>query len=137
MRTCDVEDCEKKHHMWGYCEMHAARVKRHGDPLVTHKVMDNRGTNKITYSGSHGRLHRVRGKANQYTCVDCGGPAEEWSYNHNDPNELYGWVKNNKGHEYEVPYSADPYQYDPRCRSCHVQLDSQQNNQHTNREVAL
>lgn len=31
-RICSVEGCNKPRHAHGYCNMHAQRVKRHGDP---------------------------------------------------------------------------------------------------------
>jgi len=123
-KHCSVDGCDKKHHSKGYCEKHHARYRRHGDPLVTHKVMDNRGTDNLTYGGSHGRVSRTRGRAVGYDCVDCGGPADEWSYNHQDPNELRAVISNNKGYQYEVPYSANPDHYDPRCKPCNVAFDA-------------
>lgn len=35
MRTCTVPGCTTKHAAHGYCQLHAMRVRRHGDPLVT------------------------------------------------------------------------------------------------------
>lgn len=33
MRTCSIEDCEKRHYARGWCSMHYNRRRRHGDPL--------------------------------------------------------------------------------------------------------
>lgn len=35
MKTCDIEDCERKHYGRGWCERHYRRWRKHGDPLVT------------------------------------------------------------------------------------------------------
>lgn len=139
MRTCEVvEDgvkCEGKHHSKGMCEKHRERHKRHGDPLVVKKDMTNRGTANLTYSGSHGRVLRTKGRAAGYDCVDCGGPADEWSYDHADPNELRDLVENSKGHIFEAPYSSNPDHYEPRCKSCHRVYDRLTTEQPTTQEV--
>ncbi len=70
----------------------------------------------VTYGAAHRRIYRLRGKASQYACVDCGEAAKDWSYDGNDPNELPdpgGWV-----------YSQDPAYYVPRCRFCHRGYDA-------------
>lgn len=33
-RCCSVEDCNRKHYGRGYCQMHLARLRRFGDPLI-------------------------------------------------------------------------------------------------------
>lgn len=32
-RACQVDQCDRRHHARGYCEMHARRLRVHGDPL--------------------------------------------------------------------------------------------------------
>lgn len=74
-----------------------------------------------TYRQVHGRLKRERGLASNQLCVDCGGPAVEWSFNHDIVDgrdwcwELYQgrWT----------PYSMLTVHYDPRCVSCHRLYD--------------
>jgi hypothetical protein len=40
-----------------------------------------------TYSSIHQRLRRERGPASRHPCHDCGGPAAEWSYLGDCPDE--------------------------------------------------
>ena len=35
MKTCSIDGCEKRHYARGWCSMHHARWRAHGDPLVT------------------------------------------------------------------------------------------------------
>lgn len=68
-----------------------------------------------SYEAMHSRLKHRKGLARRLPCVDCGAPARHWSYDHKDPNELTSPT----GRE----YSANPEHYQPRCRSCHHELD--------------
>ncbi len=68
------------------------------------------------YHAAHGRLYRARGKASSHQCVACGKQANEWAYQHNDPNELIS------KHESRA-YSLDLSRYEPMCHACHVILD--------------
>lgn len=67
------------------------------------------------YVGAHYRVKFEHGSASDHPCVDCAGQAEDWSYDHTDPNEKY----DDRGR----PYSPDPTHYQPRCRRCHRQFD--------------
>ena len=60
----------------------------------------------IKYRAAHATVARVRGKASDHTCVDCGKQAQEWSY------------AQRKG------YSENLDDYAPRCRSCHQRYDN-------------
>ena len=69
----------------------------------------------VTYHGAHKRVRLAHGKATEHACVDCGGAAADWSYNHTDPNadiDVRGRV-----------FSMQPEHYSPRCRSCHHKFD--------------
>lgn len=57
-----------------------------------------------SYKTMHRRLARERGKATEFTCIDCAKPAHEWSFN-------------NVGQRSNVDH------YDPRCRPCHRRFD--------------
>lgn len=70
------------------------------------------------YGSLHTRIQRDRGRADDHACVDCGQQAEQWSYDHTDPNELMHF---RDGGEY--PYSLDINRYEPRCISCHRRFD--------------
>lgn len=64
---------------------------------------------------AHDRVRRERGSASLHRCVDCGGDAAHWSYDHRDEAEL---VDAKKG-----PYSLDPAHYEARCVPCHKRFD--------------
>lgn len=91
--------------------MHSSRWDRHGDLLADKKWVGD----KAGYWGVHKRLARRRGSASGYACVDCGAPAQEWSYNHAAADE--------KCDERGQPYSTNLDDYDPRCKPCHGRLD--------------
>lgn len=57
------------------------------------------------YDMMHARVRRARGPANQHPCVQqCGRKASDWAHTHDtDP--------------------ADPQNYQPMCRACHVRYD--------------
>ena len=74
----------------------------------------------FTYSGAHGHVRAKRGPASEHKCVDCGEQAHDWSYNHDDYQELIGPER--PGAE-EMVYSARPWIYVPRCRRCHRLFD--------------
>ena len=93
------------------CEAHYYRIRRNGtlDP----KPMRT----DLSYRGAHTRIAKSLGAARNHACVDCGGNARHWSYNHADPGEMI----NHKGYR----YSIDPQFYEPRCPTCHVRHDRQ------------
>lgn len=64
----------------------------------------------------------MRGPASAHTCVDCGGPAAEWTYNHNEASrEQEEAVKGERGHVSILRFHPDPAYYSPRCRACHTE----------------
>lgn len=71
---------------------------------------------RASYNAAHLRCKRDRGPVQVKACVDCGRPADDWSYNHDDPDELIS--------PEGLPYSLSPSHYSPRCRSCHRRLDA-------------
>lgn len=73
----------------------------------------------VGYVGAHDRVRRLRGVARLHRCIDCGEPAEDWSYDGNDPAELIDQIK-----PHGSPYSLLPKHYDPRCRPCHAAKDA-------------
>lgn len=107
-RPCEAPDCNGPAVTLGYCDRHYQRLRDIGSLEV------NRRAN--SYRGVHGRIVRIRGKATNHTCVDCGRQAEQWSYDHGDPNE-----KLSTPHGYR--YSLDIDHYDPRCIVCHLRFD--------------
>lgn len=73
---------------------------------------------RVSYDGAHTRCRRYRGPARAHACIDCHRPALEWSFSHETPagRTLY----DDEGR----PYSADPADYEPRCRRCHKLYDN-------------
>jgi len=69
----------------------------------------------VSYSGAHQRTVSTRGKASKQTCP-CGAPAEQWAYNHSDPDERSAVGRG--------AYSLDPQHYVAMCGPCHAQLDA-------------
>jgi hypothetical protein len=124
--VCVVDDCKQLDRgPHGYCGTHWARIQHNGSP---HIVVPNRDRkwrrgevnpawsgDSISYKGAHRRVARLRGLAADQQCVDCGGSARQWSYNHLDPSE--------KRAPNGFRYSTDPHFYVPRCVSCHRYFD--------------
>jgi hypothetical protein len=102
-RTCSTLGCDDKHHARGLCETHYQRAR------------DGANT---SYQAVHLALNTQRGRARNHVCVDCGGPAREWSYDYNDPDEIRS--------ESGTRYSLDIDRYQPRCVSCHRTRDHQE-----------
>lgn len=73
----------------------------------------------VEYFGAHDRVYEDRGPASAMQCVDCDRPAEHWSYDHADPEELVSRTPSTAG----MPYSLHPTHYDPRCVRCHRAYD--------------
>lgn len=72
----------------------------------------------LTYDDVHKMLRDTRGSASEYRCAECGDWAHEWAYQHSaGDSELYG------GEGTTYPYSTDPSDYAPMCKSCHRSLD--------------
>lgn len=73
------------------------------------------------YAMAHNRVRFARGSASQYSCVGCGEQAQHWAYRHDDPNEQ---LKPVWGRPYKLPFSTDPWRYDPMCIGCHRAYDN-------------
>lgn len=113
--ACKIDGCDHVDSgAHGWCRMHYMRWWKHGDPLTTN-VRHGYVGDAVSYSGAHIRVRSQRGKASALACVDCGRGAEQWAYNHTDPNEKHD--KNGR------PYSPNPDRYDPMCIACHKVAD--------------
>jgi hypothetical protein len=136
--VCGIDGCERKatSNVHGAdCRTHESRIRRHGNP---HSILRRgakagkcrAGANHphwqgdgIGYRHAHARVAKYRGRAAEHACVDCAGPAQEWSYTVGCPRERTQWV-GFKGESLLVAYSPDPDRYDPRCKSCHSKFDA-------------
>lgn len=120
---CSVEGCTKK--PIGYlCSMHAARIRRNGDPdtyihqrdrnLPRGEANHNWKGDGISYFTAHDRLRRWRGPASE--CVRCSssGPYQ-WAYDRENAKKRL--VENG------MPFSPDVNDYIPLCVSCHKLFD--------------
>lgn len=79
-----------------------------------------RYTARPRYSAVHERLRTTLGPARQYQCVDCGRQAAQWSYDHDDPDEL---VAPEGEYGAGLAYSPKLEHYLPRCVPCHKRYD--------------
>lgn len=115
---CTIDGCERwqENRRTGLCGTHYARLRRYGHTGLNgpHREDDR----LITYRGMHLRLTRIKGRASDLDCADCGRPARDWAYNHSGISERWEFVTG-----YLLPFSTDPDQYDALCRSCHVRKD--------------
>ena len=128
MKVCSIDGCDGAVRARGWCTRHYCRWRKHGDPLVGGIAGANNprwSGDEVTYSGMHIRVNRLRGKASDHLCVDCGSQAHHWSYDHTDPNPRFVH-KVFKGPRKLVAYSTDHERYQPRCRSCHQAFDREQ-----------
>lgn len=114
--SCSIDGCGRRAHAQTLCTTHYSRLLRRGDALT---VLPRDGRplkgDVPTFGAVHRRLSRSRGPAREYSCVDCGGAAAEWSYDGLDGAELTTAQGS--------AYSLDLARYAPRCVSCHRSFD--------------
>lgn len=114
---CSVDGCWGVHAAHGYCSKHYQRWLHHGHPQGGRF---HHGP-QIGYQRAHQIVRELNGKATGYPCAHCAAQADEWAYDHADPNELIG-----TDHGRELPYSLVPDHYMPLCRPCHRRFDANQ-----------
>ena len=74
------------------------------------------------YSTAHSRVLKVKGRASNQSCVECGAQAHDWSYSGLDEFAVCDTSQKGRG---LVTYSLDPAFYEPRCRACHQRGDAE------------
>ena len=79
---------------------------------------DQRGPSNHMWSNHPGyqARHLRLGQASAYSCIDCGNPAEEWSY-------IGGCAQEMRDGAHPSPYCLHDHHYSPRCRRCHRRHD--------------
>jgi hypothetical protein len=114
---CSFDGCTGKAKSKGYCGAHIRQLRLHGRMVPIRTIFD-----ECTYTGAHHRCRALWGRVQQYPCIECGDPAEEWAYDGTDPSELY-----DTRHDWRlrsiIPYSKFPEFYMPMCKRCHKKLD--------------
>lgn len=97
----------------------AGELNRTGEASTCGHRATHRRKPDAGYTAAHERVRRDRGSVTDRACVECGGPARHWSYDHTDPDELYahGLSRN------PLAYSLSPVRYSPRCVPCHKRFD--------------
>lgn len=110
--TCQFPGCESPHVARGFCDLHYRRVLKHDDPG---HVRQQWAGDDAGYTAVHVRLRKLRGDATEHACQQCASPADEWAYDHNDPDEHRDPKRG--------PYSTDPDRYMPLCTPCHRKMD--------------
>lgn len=112
-RTCLVAGCTRVHKGRGYCQMHLIRLRQTGDPGPVAPLL---GGSDVQYAAIHHRLRAAFGKASGHACASCDKAADEWAYDHLDPDQR---IDSASGH----PYSIKLERYMTLCRPCHRKLD--------------
>lgn len=116
---CVVAECPSEAETKGMCGKHYTRHLRHGDPKTTYPNRLMPGTGTISYRYAHALVRVAKGSASDYRCVDCDGEADHWSYNLQDPDEVYETSSGGVVRQ----YSEHVEFYEPRCSRCHMRFD--------------
>lgn len=123
-KECSVDGCNRVVQTQGWCNAHYKRWWRYGDlNHVTPQKGEsnpNWGGDDIGYVGAHIRVRNAKGRARDFGCVGCGKQAQDWAYNHCDPDER---VVPEGLRSAGSPYSLDVDSYVPMCKSCHKKFD--------------
>lgn len=125
-RFCSITDCGRQVYCRGWCSLHYSRWQRSGaDPTHPRRPGSKGGPthprwrgDDIDYLHFHQRLNYARGNPGDHACVACGGPSQEWAYDHADPNE-----KVELRGKFLTAFSTDFDHYKPMCISCHRTMD--------------
>lgn len=122
---CAADGCDLPYFANGLCTRHEP-LQRRGVPIGRKLFGDY--DYPLTNRGIHSRLRALWGSASQYECIECGGDAEEWSYDGTDPTEFLGprrYKRDGVVREGLMYHSIYPEFYAPLCRSCHRRKDGE------------
>lgn len=117
---CEFDGCEepvKKHRK--LCPGHFGQRSRHQPLRPLHTSYGRNPQSVVRYSTAHWRIRKSKGSANDHSCVDCGGAAEQWSLMHIAQDVLTEVGGQSDG----KTYSLNIDDYEPRCRPCHTLFD--------------
>lgn len=106
----------------GLCRAHYYHW--HRENLEGSDVPINNKKDVVKYLSMHIRIKRARGRASTYECVDCLGPARDWSLKH----DAQDTIAEESGRYAGSRYSLDVYDYEPRCGNCHKAYDKRHEN---------
>jgi hypothetical protein len=139
MPPCSEWDCDLPQYARDLCRKHWARKRSHGSTewrggkrgprlcSVEGCTRFIRGSSTeciyhmpMTYMGAHNRVYNTRGPASDYMCQHCHLPAQEWAYDHKDPEEL---VMPPGTREAGQAFSRKPWHYMHLCIGCHIDYD--------------
>lgn len=117
---CHIDGCDSpQSSSYGLCETHSRRYRTWSDPYYTDIARGEESRlwrgDDVGYAGAHDRVRRAHGTPSRHRCEWCGSQADDWAYDHADPDERIsneGW-----------PFSLNVGHYQPMCRPCHVTMD--------------
>ncbi|MCX4655529.1 hypothetical protein OG249_26990 [Streptomyces microflavus] len=89
----------------------------HGDPRAGRFKGEH-----AAYGTAHHHVAEAKGRAAEHRCIRCSSPAEHWALLHGEPDIK----RDGTGRDAGRPFSINPEQYAPMCRSCHVRWDRAQ-----------
>ena len=125
-RGCSVTDCTGDHHGHGWCQLHYQRWSKTGDPLELSPhfspLAGKSGDAHPLWQGDDAGYYAIHGRlskdpAMNHVCAHCLGRAEQWAYDHEDPDEHVsgaGFAYSTKGRRHYIPL----------CCSCHRRFDA-------------
>lgn len=131
-KPCSIEGCDEPSMCRSWCNAHYQRWYKFGDPLTFKGPQ--RGAERYNWLGddagymqAHDRVRRSRGKASEHPCQHCMKPAEQWAYDHADPDERSEIQVDRGGEPSTLTYSLDLEHYVPLCIPCHLRFDHSTN----------
>lgn len=120
---CNVPACDKpRYNNQDICVAHYTRRRRTGSVQADRPLQDRGGSN-VGYKAAHRRCSTLWGSASGHACCVCGSTADQWAYDHTDPEGKVETQANLGGDLVEVAYSPWPEFYKPMCKSCHLKQD--------------